>query len=232
MPDLASKKEALLRIYSWHEAWGCRFSMACRRGCSSCCTRSVTVTGLEAAVLREHLAETGRTGLLAALPSLAADNHRPRTTTNELAAACLQEIESDGEPESWNFDSCPFLADQVCTIYPARPFGCRAFASLVPCADAGTAEVPPLLLTINTVLLQLIEHLDQGGIWGNLLDVLAVDLETKTNGQGPLTCRPCPGFLIPPEEQEEIDALLRALFRELVGRTTLGELLGMGQNRP
>lgn len=234
--DLALKKKALARISSWYEEWSRGLPLACRRGCSSCCTRSVTMTGLEGAVLREYLEQAGQASLLADLPALATGDARPLSTTNQFAAACLQGIETAGGPECWNLASCPFLVDQACRVYPARPFGCRAFGSLARCDRSGAAEVPSLLLTVNTILLQLIEHLDQGGPWGNMFDVLAATRKGEDGGQeetrpGLLTCRPCPGFLVLPEEQGEVDHLLARLFREPVESTSLGELLGMAPGR-
>jgi Fe-S-cluster containining protein len=235
--DPILKQKALARIYSWHEEWSRALPLACRKGCSSCCTRSVTISGLEETYLREHLAQAGKTGLLAGLPALAPDGARPASTTNQFAAACLQGIESAGEPDGWNLAPCPFLLDRCCTVYPARPFGCRAFGSLTRCDSTGAAELPHLLLTVNTVIFQLIEHLDQGGAWGNLLDLLAAaaeaDGDQRQEPRPPLlTCIPCPGFLIPPEEQAEVEHLLAGLLREPVGSISLGELLGRGPEGP
>ncbi|MEJ2034452.1 MAG: YkgJ family cysteine cluster protein [Deltaproteobacteria bacterium] len=227
------KEQALACIFSWHEKWSRIFPLACRGGCSSCCTRSVTMTGLEGTILRNYLEQESKIGQLQELPVLAAGDARPQSTTNQFAAACLQGIETAGEPAGWNFTPCPFLVDHHCTIYPVRPFSCRAFASLAPCHLSGAADAPSLLLTVNTILCQLIEHLDQGGLWGNMLDVLPALSETGANTQGELlTCQPCPGLLIPPEEQEDLEELLARLFEEPIGSSTLGGLLGRGQEGP
>lgn len=231
--DLALKKKAWTSICFWHEEWSRSFSLACRCGCSSCCTRSVTMTELEGTILREYLVQEGKADLLRDMPVLAAGDVRPRSTTNQFAAACREGIETAGESDDWNLAPCPFLAANRCTVYPARPFGCRAFASQARCSLSGSAVVPSLLLTVNTILLQLIEHLNQGGRWGNMLDLLATMKDpAKTRREPPpnlLTCQPCPGFLIHPKEQAEVEQLITRLFQEPIETFSLGQLLGMGQ---
>jgi hypothetical protein len=101
--NTARKRKGLECIFSFFEEWSRAYPLACRKGCSSCCTRSVTITGLEGRVLREHLEREGRSGLLAELPALAAGDARPELTTNQFAAACLEGIEAAGEEQGWNF---------------------------------------------------------------------------------------------------------------------------------
>jgi hypothetical protein len=70
-----------------------------------------------------------------------------------------------------------------------------------------------------------------------MLDVLAAEGEDPDGkrqgpGRGLLTSRACPGFLVPPEEQAEVQNLLTRLLRQPVGSTSLGELLGRGLEGP
>ena len=92
----------------------------------------------------------------------------PDMTTNQFAVACLNHQEIGEEKQiGWNFEKCIFLMDDACSIYPVRPFGCRSFGSFEDCSVTGEAEVPEMYLAVNTVLMQIIEHLDEdGGLWG------------------------------------------------------------------
>ena len=76
----------------------------------------------------------------------------------------------------------------------------------------------PLFLTLNTVILQCIEHLDQGRPWGNMYTILKMindpslkkPFEIDTNV---LISEPIPGFLVPPEEKEKIHYQLQTLMK-------------------
>ena len=81
--------------------------------------------------------------------------------------------------------------------------------------------VEPFLLTVNTVCLQFIEHLDQGGFFGNLNDVLAFlisdekrRLPAAMSGRHGLSPnKPIPGLLIPPEHRQRMQPFLLDLER-------------------
>jgi hypothetical protein len=81
------------------------------------------------------------------------------------------------------------------------------------------------------MLMQVIEHLDQGGLWGNMLEVLACLIAPPGKRKGALpfqlrTSLPCPGFLIAPAEEEESWRLQKELFSMQVDGRSLGEYLG------
>jgi hypothetical protein len=40
------------------------------------------------------------------------------------------------------------------------------------CSETGFAEMDPVVMTVNDVFMQFIEHLDTGGFSGNFTDVL------------------------------------------------------------
>lgn len=205
--------ESLYQIYA---DWVAGLPFVCRQGCAACCTQSVTMTSGEGAVMVAFLEKIGqRTAAEAALagvhlPAVSAAG-RPAMTTNQFAASCLAREELPwAEPAAWNFAPCIFLAHDSCSIYPARPFGCRSFGSFVPCEQAGTAELPGMLLTVNTVMLQVIEHLySNGGWWGNMNDILRQQLgQEKATGADLRPAVPVPGFLLEPAEKQTILALL------------------------
>ncbi len=213
---LADDQQGVLlqTIYNAFNEWSGRFSFACHKGCATCCTQSVTMTTLEGQGIRAYLAAQGRIAELAGpafLPSLA--ERSIRLTTNGFVAAHLRG-EGVEEPAEWDLRPCPFLADNACTIYAVRPFGCRLFASLTLCAESGAADMPPGYLTASTILLQYIEHLNQNGRWGTLVEILGgLAGEGRADGFGVPTA-PIPGFLMAPEERDVIEPLIDDLFQQ------------------
>lgn len=200
---------------------------ACRQGCASCCTQSVTLTTLEGEIILQYLKDNDRdvSDMLSSMQAQYRLSYWPRMTTNQFARHCLdgKDFEEGAEPEaSWNLGPCFFLDKGCCSIYPARPFSCRAMVSQKHCDQGGAAEMASELVTLNSMWLQLIEHLDQGGYWGNMVDVLANLADQQMgeatapigdNAQRLLKNQPLPGFLIPPEEQEATSRALAGLFQ-------------------
>ena len=145
---------------------------------------------------------------------------QPRTTTNQIARLCAagndipaEEIDSDG-------GVCPLQEDNLCCIYAVRPFGCRCLVSIKICAQTGCAEVGDFLLSVNTVFLQYIEHIDMKGRSGNLTDVL-LWMESEKNRQayerGALSeCKLIDNqsiqfLFVPPEHRDRMKPILNAL---------------------
>lgn len=213
--------ETLSRAY---ESWTGQYQFACRRGCAACCTQSVTMTTLEGERIIEYLRAHRQLDRVASLLEASRPARRALQTTNQFAASCLAREEPADEEGDWDFTPCIFLAQDLCTIYPVRPFGCRSFSSTVNCATRGCAEVAPVVITVNTLVLQIIEHLNsRGGFWGNMTDILRHLLAEKGTATDPhlLPARPNPGFLIPPEEMQEV----AAFFARINGPAIKGETL-------
>jgi Fe-S-cluster containining protein len=147
--------------------------------------------------------------------------YRPIITTNDFALFCLKGEDPPEEQNDYSGVACRFLLKKECVIYNARPFGCRCFFSTQACETEPCAVVDPFLFTVNTVFLQFIEHIDTGGFFGNLNDVLALlasgDRNNLTNNSVHLSTlrrnRTIPGLLIPPEHQERMGPILRDLKR-------------------
>jgi len=225
------RSSVLKKLHEVYAQWVSRYPLACQKGCSACCTRSVTMTGLEGEAIVEFFSKKGQEkelqGLLAATE--AATNDR-LMTTNQFARICLEQKELvEDEQGAWNFEPCIFLADTICTIYEVRPFGCRSFGSRVKCAAGRAAEVTPLYLTVNTVLMQIIEHLDSnGGHWGYMVDILKCQTG-QSAGQGVVAAQSLPGFLVEPAEEKAVSRLLSKLYAAPVGTKSFAELIDNSQ---
>ncbi len=213
----------LATLYEAFAEWANTFAFACRKGCATCCTRSVTMTSLEGDEIMTFLAEADRLSELAASAFQPAANRTGQCTTNSFVAAHLRG-ESVEEAESWDLRPCPFLKDESCSIYPVRPFGCRLFASLDPCAASGVADMPPGYLSGATALLQYIEHLDNGGRWGTMVELLTGLNTGQAKDYGEPTA-PIPGFLIAPDELALVEPLLQGLLAEEIKGQTFEQWL-------
>ncbi|GAB4337460.1 MAG: hypothetical protein Kow0089_08710 [Desulfobulbaceae bacterium] len=217
MSDTAveSPRERLHRIYTLYDLWARDFSFACTKGCSTCCTRSVSLTMLEAEEIGDFLREK-RPDLLDTARGLPPSPLDP-PTTNEFAAACLRREEMELDTD-WDMRPCLFLEDDCCGIYPARPFMCRSLGSKVPCHLSGAAEMEPLFLTLNTLVMQYLEHLDQGRPWGNLHAILPMALSPgRTGTDDHRISLPIPGLLVLPEEEPALHNHLRTLDQIISG---------------
>ena len=210
------RKAFLAALFSVYEEWAERFTLACRKGCSACCTSSVTMTSLEGAIIFDFIRKAGRKEqFLALLTRTGPPQSKPAMTTNEFAAAFLGRCDVSSDAlDGWDFSPCIFLADNACTIYGARPFGCRSFGSLVPCGAGAAAETAPIHLAVNTVFTQIIEGADsKGGTWGSMTNILQSLVPGSDPAQGMqlLAARPVPGFLLTSQERKVVRHLLEQL---------------------
>jgi Fe-S-cluster containining protein len=151
---------------------------------------------------------------------------KPQITINQMAHRCMtgHEIPEEILDPAWG--PCALLSQKDCPIYPIRPFGCRCMMSLTICAETGYADLDAFTLTVANLFNQYIEHLDQDGMTGNLIDVLLF-LDDKYNlvtyqsdkveptAKGLIPNSPIPVLMIPPEHRERIGPLLQSLKRAL-----------------
>ncbi len=188
--------EAVLEIYREYGLWleERENYFACVPGCHTCCTVSVTATAVEAGIAAEFIGVKRLRRLMEGVRLPAADGLE---SANAIAAACLEGRWEDHCPEH-DFSPCPFLGQGRCSIYPVRPFGCRAFFSRVPCGKAGAAEVEPWFVSLNLMVQQVIEHLSRGRGWGRFVDLMR---EEAGVGGGPsCRCAVMPAVMVPPWE--------------------------------
>lgn len=155
---------------------------------------------------------------------------RPLLTVNTLAEYCLRKMEPPSEEElAHDFQPCPLRGDHGCLVYEARPFACRSMWSTRLCRTGGEAHMDSGLVSINAALEQVIEHLDGGGLYGNLLDMVAALSDQQFRDRyergpglesppGMLPTRPSPGFVVPPSLMKEVGGALAPLWtREVDG---------------
>jgi Fe-S-cluster containining protein len=220
------KTQILFTIYDTFDQWNNGLVTACSRGCSSCCTQNVTITAVEGvAILRYILAKDMNFWLAEKLAS-PRTHQPPKMTTNDFAKACIEGREVDPGNRD-NLSTCPFLENNLCQIYPVRPFGCRLFISTKTCSALHPAQITDSYFEATTAVTQLIEHLGQKEYCGNMLDVLPALLDISEFREiadhvsssiimqarlQTLTAKPLPGFLISEECAEKVSTLLQTIF--------------------
>jgi hypothetical protein len=90
---------------------------ACRRGCAHCCHIPVTISSVEAALIGRHIGQA---------PAQPGESVR-LDAFNDLtdAVIALQALSTAVAPSP-----CPFLREDVCSIYRVRPMACRLLLNL------------------------------------------------------------------------------------------------------
>ncbi|MCP4112101.1 MAG: hypothetical protein GY749_42335 [Desulfobacteraceae bacterium] len=220
--DIDTKLAALGRILKIYDDFAGKLDTACKRYCSQCCTRNVTLTTLEGYSIAEHLVSNEKSELFEIIKNESAfKRFKPEITTNRLADYCIQGKDIPDE-DSDSEGSCPFLQDNECPVYQVRPFGCRCFVSYHNCREHGYAYTDPFVLTVNNVFLQYIEHIDASGYSGNLTDVLLF-MESQENrrkyktdilqnpNNGLIQNYPLKVLMIPPEHRQRIRPVIEAI---------------------
>ncbi len=140
--------------------------LSCRKGCAACCRMLVPVSPPEAFALKdavERLPAPRRDRMLQRLAAL-------RQTLNEagllgrlaqLSETRTQWSDADMEPVNREYYAgrwpCPFLEDETCGVYDARPAACRELRVTSPaewCRDMERNPVRtlPVPFRISTVL--------------------------------------------------------------------------------
>lgn len=208
-------------IYALFDTAMAAFPAACAKQCADCCTCNVTATGLEIAYIHDRLDGRALDDIRVRLDRAGQTRrYRPFQTTNGFALACMAGRDADEEENDPSWGTCPLLEHGICTIYPVRPLGCRVMMSTTPCGQTGQADMPFLALTVTTVFMQFVEHLDAGGVHGNFLDLLehsgadALDcngLPGKDKIPGTAKNLKIPALMIPPEHVEQTRNLVQSL---------------------
>ncbi len=221
--NLTKRLSALDHIYNIYDEFSAGLDLACRKTCAHCCTTHVTLTTLESYKISNQLTLALKTDLLNLIQTHR-DTYRfrPEMTTNQLADLCAKGFNLPQKSETIPGKACPLLTDRLCAIYALRPFGCRCLVSRFNCGRTGYAEIDDFVLSVNTVFLQIIEHLDVRGCSGNLTDVLEALLTEDHRWayeEGTLDCNtaglianhPLTTLMIPPEHRVRLDPILQKL---------------------
>jgi Fe-S-cluster containining protein len=213
----------LKKIYEIHDLFALDAQWACHSGCVTCCTCNVTATTMEGLLVYDHLISTGqRNRLENIMVSWPCARFQPKITLNHMVALCARGEETPDETHDPSAGVCPLLKEDVCSIYPVRPLGCRAMLSVSDCSLSGEAQISPFMLSVNNVVMQYLEAVDQPGGTGNLIDVLrylSVDAHYEAYLQGQsivgskalLANRPFPVLMVPPEHRQSIQPLIQSL---------------------
>jgi Fe-S-cluster containining protein len=221
--ELEDRLAALGSIYNIYNEFAAAFDLACQKTCAHCCTTHVTLTTLEGYKLLGNLPLASKADLLNAIQTKQdANRFRPNITTNQLADFCAMGIDPPDETDAAAGTVCPLLADNLCSIYELRPFGCRCLVSRHDCGEKGHAEIDDFVLSMNTVFLQTIEHADVSGCTGNLTDVLEMlsagdnwaAYENSTlscKNTGLISNHPLKVLMIPPEHRTQMEPILNSL---------------------
>jgi len=220
---LAKKLEALNRVFKIYDGFSSTLALACKAKCAHCCTTNVTMTTLEGCKIVDDLLATGKLDVIDRLTEMEAlPRFKPLLTTNRMAELCAADAKVPQEDRAGEWQDCSLLTDSLCTIYGLRPFGCRCFVSRQNCGQTGYADIDDFTASVNTVFLQVIEHLDAEGCTGNLIDVLQFmtsEDNRRTYAQGDANCEASglivnwelKVLMIPPEHRERIEPLLQQL---------------------
>lgn len=221
---IQKRTQILSQIYQIYDEFIADFQLACKKTCSGCCTRNVTMTSLEAYRIVDFLTNSGRNDLIEKLKS-EKDKKRfhPRVTTNRLADICAsnEEVPLEGDPDPF-WGSCPILENDICPIYEVRPFECRSMCSKENCEEDGFADMDPFVLSVNTMFKQFIEHVDTFGVSGNLTDLILLLEETENKeilrgsdeekvASRLINNQPAKILMVPPEHQEKIAPIYEKL---------------------
>ena len=222
--DLNAKLSILERMVDIYDRFLGEFGLAYEKYCAHCCTANVTMTTLEGCRIADHMISNGQSDWFENVRATRSEKRfKPQTTTNRLADLCRKGDDLPEEAHHYFNGACPLLTDDLCPIYPARPFGCRCFVSKHDCRKGGYSEVDPFVISVNTLFMQFVEHVDAMGFSGNFADVLLLlaSKENRAHYQMNTLKHPGTGFIpnlqitvlmIPPEHRIKIKPLLDTLM--------------------
>ena len=234
-------KEAILAtIYSRFADWTSEMQFICGAGCATCCTTNVTVTALEGRRILKYCHQRNKLTWLLELLTRQHPLEAPQQTPNEFVAAVLNE-QTVKPPSRYSGERCLFLDNDICTIYPIRPFSCRCFASTTLCSEHDVATVTDSYLYGSTAAMQIIEHLGQFDSWGYMSDILLQQADTvkypeiidfpkipeqlEQSLSRLRTAQPIPGFILPEDDESDVALLLESIFSCRIDTRTIEQIL-------
>ena len=216
--ERSNRIKALEGIYKVYEGYVQGLELACKKGCTDCCTSNVTITSLESALLFKSLGQKYAESVVCRIAkNIPKKRFQPKVSLNRYAQICLNGEKSPEEDNDPGWGTCPLLENDICTVYEARPFACRSMFSQKACHETGAAEMSPFDLTVNNVFMQYIEHLDCEGCSGNLSDMILYSGSDafQDYGRKLIKNQKAGVLMVPPEHQEQIRPLLDEIVRVL-----------------
>src|SRR4029077_4406720 len=148
-------------------------TISCRMGCAACCRMLVPLSAPEAFALREYveqLPEDRRTHLLNRLSDTTESLKREGLwdRLNDVAEASRSMPDEELDPINLSYYAlripCPYLENELCSIYEARPSACRELLVTSPaelCQDMVQNPVMPLPVSMRITSIL-------GLVWGPL----------------------------------------------------------------
>jgi Fe-S-cluster containining protein len=136
-------------------------AVSCRKGCAACCRMLVPVSAPEAFALRERVRSLPEERRMALLAKVAEARARLEAAGLLERLAELGDTDrqlQDEDMEAVNRDyyalrlPCPFLEEEVCSIYEDRPAACRELLVTTPaewCGDLLANPVRPLPVAVR-----------------------------------------------------------------------------------
>ena len=221
--DLSIRLKLLDQVYAVYNEFAGNLEAACRKNCARCCTSNVILTTLEGYKIVDHFESREIRNWLPAIKSVPYNQRfQPKTTTNTIAEHCMHGWHLPEEDIQVSSVPCLFLEKDQCPLYRVRPFGCRCMMSSRNCYETGFAEMEAFVISVNTVFMQVIEHLDWQGCSGNLVDILqclAIGKNRNAYRDASLAClkwalipnQKLKVLMIPPEHREQIEPIIQAL---------------------
>ncbi|MBF0573696.1 MAG: YkgJ family cysteine cluster protein, partial [Desulfamplus sp.] len=215
--DIKEKQAILKQLFMLFDRFSNKMNRACEEGCKACCTRNVTLTSLEAKYILDSLNSDEKDTVLT---KIANEHHKkrliPKTTINELAKLCMAGEEPPEEFSDPLWGECPLLSNKRCMIYELRPFACRSMISKNRCDLTGFAEMDEYMVTLSNLFMQYLEHIDNGGYFGNLSDMLLFEGDKGKYGSSippetMLVNKQLEMLMVPPEHRERIADVINAI---------------------
>jgi len=127
----ASLDDSISFVMSQYEKNG--HNIPCHLGCSACCKQAITATPFEAALVGIYLITHP------AICNTFLDNYiQWDTSTKDIRDSFMDWAQQffsanidDGRFKYTDFRTpCPFLVDDLCQIYPVRPYCCRSYMAI------------------------------------------------------------------------------------------------------
>jgi Fe-S-cluster containining protein len=148
-------------------------TVSCRMGCAACCRMLVPLSAPEAFALREYVAQLPTDRRTLVLTRLSDTKDRLSQTglweqLHDVAEAPSPLLDDELDPINRAYYAlripCPYLENEMCSIYEARPAACRELLVTSPaelCQDMVQNAVTPLPISmrIGSIL---------GLVWGTL----------------------------------------------------------------